>query len=67
MTRDRYGAFLCYSYLGCEKQIETNFCGYSTIGKKQNYAAALIAKGIPKERMKKYGFAFCGKKVLIGE
>lgn len=33
---------------------------------KQNYAASLTAKGIPKERIKKYGFAFCGKKVLIG-
>ncbi|MDO4328409.1 MAG: AAA family ATPase [Lachnospiraceae bacterium] len=33
---------------------------------KQNYAASLMAKGIPKERIRKYGFAFCGKKVLIG-
>ena len=32
----------------------------------QNYEAALLAKGIPKERIRKYGFAFCGKKVLIG-
>ena len=32
----------------------------------QNYEAALIGKGIPKERIRKYGFAFCGKKVLIG-
>ena len=30
------------------------------------YEAALIGKGIPKEQIKKYGFAFCGKKVLIG-
>ena len=28
----------------------------------QNYKAALIAKGIPKERIRKYGFAFQGKK-----
>lgn len=33
---------------------------------KQNYAAALVAKGISEERIRKYGFAFCGKKVLIG-
>lgn len=33
---------------------------------KQNYAASLIAKGIPKERIRKYGFAFQGKRVLIG-
>lgn len=32
----------------------------------KNYQAALIAKGIPKERIRKYGFAFCGKRVLIG-
>ena len=32
----------------------------------QNYAAVLVAKGIPKERIRKYGFAFCGKRVLIG-
>lgn len=32
----------------------------------KNYQADLIAKGIPEERIRKYGFAFCGKKVLIG-
>lgn len=32
----------------------------------KNYAAGLIAKGIPEERIRKYGFAFCGKTVLIG-
>jgi len=30
------------------------------------YEAGLIAKGIPKERILKYGFAFEGKQVLIG-
>lgn len=31
----------------------------------KDYQAALIARGIPEERIRKYGFAFCGKKVLI--
>ncbi|MEY8495603.1 AAA family ATPase [Lachnospiraceae bacterium 29-91] len=33
---------------------------------RKKYSAALEAKGIPKERIRKYGFAFEGKKVLIG-
>lgn len=32
----------------------------------KKYETALVAKGIPKERIRKYGFAFEGKKVLIG-
>ncbi len=27
---------------------------------------SLLAKGIPEERIRKYGFAFCGKEVLVG-
>ncbi len=34
--------------------------------KDMNYQAALVAEGIPETRIKKYGFAFEGKKVLIG-
>ena len=32
----------------------------------KQYAASLIAKGIPADKIRKYGFAFEGKKVLIG-
>ena len=32
----------------------------------KQYAAQLIARGIPKERIRTYGFAFRGKEVLIG-
>ena len=31
-----------------------------------NYAAGLIARGVPEDRIRNYGFAFQGKKVLIG-
>lgn len=31
------------------------------------YQSELVAKGIPAERIRKYGFAFCGKRVLIGK
>ena len=34
--------------------------------KEKQYAAALVAKGIAPERIRKYGFAFEGKRVLIG-
>lgn len=32
----------------------------------KQYATDLVSKGIPKEKIRKYGFAFQGKKVLIG-
>lgn len=34
---------------------------------RMNYAAELKARGIAPERIRKYGFAFEGKTVLIGE
>ena len=33
---------------------------------RKKYAAQLVARGIPQERIRSYGFAFQGKKVLIG-
>lgn len=33
----------------------------------KQYEATLLAKGLVKEQIYKYGFAFQGKKVLIGE
>lgn len=32
----------------------------------KQYDTELLARGIPKERIRHYGFAFCGKKILIG-
>ena len=33
---------------------------------KKDYASNLVAKGILPDKIRKYGFAFCGKTVLIG-
>ena len=33
----------------------------------KHYDAQLLAKGMKKENIRYYGFAFCGKKVLIGK
>lgn len=33
----------------------------------KKYEAILVEKGVPRERIRRYGFAFCGKKVLIGQ
>lgn len=32
----------------------------------KNYAVELLDKGVPSDRIRKYGFAFCGKTVLVG-
>lgn len=32
----------------------------------KNYDTQLLDRGIPEKNNKHYGFAFCGKKVLIG-
>lgn len=32
----------------------------------KNYEAVLVTKGIENERIREYGFAFCGSEVLIG-
>lgn len=33
---------------------------------RKKYEAMLVEKGVPREKIRKYGFAFCGKTVRIG-
>ena len=51
---------------GREKTLEDTLKAAHTQIQEKNYDAALIARGIPKHRIRHYGFAFKGKKVLIG-
>ena len=51
-------------YQGADGGFEGALCDH--LEQRKQYEADLIAKGISKERIRKYGFAFEGKQVLIG-
>ncbi|HIS30499.1 MAG TPA: AAA family ATPase [Candidatus Limivivens intestinipullorum] len=49
-----------------EKNLEETVANALAQIKEKNYDAELTARGIPKEQIRHYGFAFEGEKVLIG-
>ena len=49
-----------------EKNLEETVANALAQIKEKNYDAELTARGIPREQIRHYGFAFEGKTVLIG-
>ena len=49
-----------------EKSLEETVANARKQIEEKRYEAELAGRGIPPERIRKYGFAFEGKKVLIG-
>ena len=50
----------------CEETLEDTLANALAQIEEKQYRAELIAKGFEREHIRKYGFAFKGKKCLIG-
>lgn len=59
--------FKVYNAAKGEKSLEDTVKSALVQIEEKQYATELIAKGVAEDRIRKYGFAFDGKKVLIGE
>ena len=49
-----------------EKELKDTVASALAQIEEKQYEKTLITNGVPKEKIKKYGFAFQGKKCLIG-
>ena len=65
---DKYAYIIEFKVLNPrrEKTLEDTLASALQQIEDKQYVAILIEKGIPMERIRKYGFAFKGKEVLIG-
>ena len=68
LDKNQSAFILEFKVLNPRKEKSLEECVQSALAQieKKHYEADLIARGIPKEKIHKYGFAFEGKKVLIG-